>query len=536
MYLLNTKKHPSHFLFFVNSIKSIIYIYNTKLEKITMYHSASFGSTQINVQEIKGGNNPSDKLIVSNLEEALKEKNDFLTVVDVIASTTKVQGFFNQENEDSGLTTSYLNIYLNAKVFLEAKSNNKYEVSFKNPILKILKDNCPTIEIILRNLMYEEDDAIVINFLNWLSVIAYKDTHQDIIWLFKGLDYENGLEGQGAGKGVIRTLFSKMFSKLIGEVSNGNYDSNFNSRLAHKKIVIFDEVDFKKLQYNTLKDISGNPNLSIENKGKESLVIQNVSSWILFTNESDLRGKVSMDDRRMVICCPNPETGSLKRLQIIPNFNSDYKSFENKLLSEIDNFIHVLALVPGKVKNPIELRTKAHKDLWNVKATLLDIKEFIDIFLINTKQELFIEFLKELVSIGEMDRKEYMILKYHFEHSFYYHEIFVNIFAICKEHNLVNITKSTKPFSKLQDLKSKIIRKGYEVFEINTGKGESRIVHKNSYKKVIPMPNGKGNQTLGSEQNKAYKKRMIAFLKYNIENRSNENTNLPSNNEDNIPF
>lgn len=533
MIYLDKEIYPSDIEFYVNSIKNIIYIYNKKANKIKMYYSSDFPSTMVDIIEVDKDFNEKKKTL--SLDEVLKEKNDFIQSVNVIASTTKKQGAFSEIDNDSFLKSNYLNIYLNAKTFIQAKNKNLFVVSSKNPLHKILKDNCPTINMLLRNLFYNETDDVLVNFLNWLSFVAFKDENQDIIFLFKGLDKANGLEGQGAGKGILRTLMNRMFSQLIGEVSNSNYNTNFNSRLAHKKIVVFDEVDFKKLDLATLKDISGNPQISIENKGKEALTIQNVSSWLLFTNESDLWKKLPIDDRRVFIICPNPHNGSLKRDIIDIHFNGDYKSFENKLLSEINNFINVLALLPGKVKTPIELRTNAHTNFWNIKATLIDIDNYLDIFLIKKQQTIFIEFLKELVSIGSLDRARFHILSYHLEQSFYYHEIFVELYKICKEHNLMGITRSSPILRDITHAKSRMLTKGFELVDIKTKfkdkEGQQvRIVHKNCYKRIILTPS-KDTQAFDSEANKSYRKRIIAFLKNNIKNNIKNKDK-----EDNVPF
>lgn len=39
---------------------------------------------------------------------------------------------------------------------------------------------------------------MIINFINWLNVVSFKDTNQDIIFSFIGTNEQN--QGQGRGK------------------------------------------------------------------------------------------------------------------------------------------------------------------------------------------------------------------------------------------------------------------------------------------------------------------------------------------------
>ena len=188
------------------------------------------------------------------------------------------------------------------KTFLERKNLNKYK---NQNLIDLLDKEIPTINILLRNLFHNENDRMIENFINWLNVVSFKDTNQDIIFGFIGTNEID--QGQGRGKGVLIQLLNKVFSGLVVSISNTNYEKNFNSSLMNKKIVVFDEVDFKRLNYSHIKDITGNKIFSVEFKGKEPIESKNVSSWLCFSNEHDLHNKITIDDRRFFIIRPNPK-------------------------------------------------------------------------------------------------------------------------------------------------------------------------------------------------------------------------------------
>ena len=363
--------------YFLNPNSSILYIYNVEHNKVHFIYSNDFKAHSLMVIE-KTKNREIRKSM--NIRDIIREDNNFIEVVKVIASTTKVEGNFSELDEDTGIAANYLNIYLNARTFQDAAANNHYSITCEENLIELLEDETPAIYKLLKNLFHNEKDEVLINFLNYLNVISFTDNKQDIMYLFKGTSEEK--QGQGAGKGVFRDLLSKMFSGLVCSVSNESYNNGFNAELLNKKIVIFDELDFKSLKYEKLKDITGNSTLRIENKGKDAIIVKNVSSWLLFTNLSDMLAKILADDRRTFIIHPNPVNGSLKKDVIDPCYGGDFSHFEYCLFSEIENFIHIISLATGKVRTPLELRTEAHKSYFsssNYKLT--DINKFNDIFL-----------------------------------------------------------------------------------------------------------------------------------------------------------
>lgn len=485
MYVLQDKK--DYIKYFINTNNSVLYVYNTKSNVINMIYSNKFSAQKLKVIKI---DKDKETYKEENLKNILKEDNDFIETVEVIASTNQEAGFFSKYNKDTDITTNYLNIYLNSTKFLQAKNHNKYKIDKDNSLISLLKKETPALYMLLKNLFYNENDIVLINFLNWLNVVAFKNERQDIIWLFKGTNEEE--QGQGAGKGVLRDLFAYMFNGLIASVSNETYNDKFNSELLNKKIVFFDELNLKTLKYDKLKDITGNTLLRIENKGKDAIVVENVGSWLLFTNEYDLHNKIKSDDRRTFIITPNPKNGSLKKL-IQQNY-TDFKSFENKAKSELDNFIHIIALTPGKVKTPLELQTQAHRAYFNVQKTLVDINSITDIFYKTDKKNIFIDFLKDLQLQGEIDKDRYNNIKYFLEHNFYYHSVFSVVFNVCKTYKIAGIKQNDTEQATIKIIKDNLLNNGYELYNLDTSFSLFGQKHKIRHKGCIRLNKDKKHQ------------------------------------------
>ena len=461
MYKLKNK--DTNIKYYMNTNNSVLYIYNIKKNRIDYIYSNDFSANKL---EVIFENDKKFEEKKEDIKSILRSENDFIQVVKVIASTTKEQGYFKEYDTNTNIETHYLNIYLNSILFIESKKNNKYKIDDNNNLFSIFEKECNTIYLLLKNLFYKESDLVLSNFLNWLSYAAFNDNRQDIIFLFKGKSEEE--QGQGSGKGVLRELLDNMFNGLVCSVSNETYNDKFNSELLNKKIVIFDEVNFKTLKYDKLKDITGNSKLRVENKGKDAIVVDNVSSWLLFKNLPSLENKIKIDDRRTFIIEPNPKNGSLKNDIIDKLFSKDFNSFRNKLFSEIDNFIHILGLLPGKPKSPLEIQTQAHFEYFNVKKTLIDIGNIEDIFLNKNKKIIFIDFLKELELLGDISKSKYINIKYFLEHNFYYQNVFEVIFDICQSHKIAGIKNNDSERHIIKNIKDILLSKDYEFYTIET--------------------------------------------------------------------
>ena len=488
--------------YFLNENSTILYIYNKEQEKINQIYSSEFKAHSLEVVEIKRKNEVRKMM---NLQEIINEENDFITTAKVIASTTKAGGNFSEVDEETKITTRYLNVYLNAKSFQEASAHNYYSITCEENLIELLENKTPTIHMLLRNLFHNESDEVIINFLNYLNVISFTDNKQDIIWLFKGTSEEK--QGQGAGKGVFRELLSKMFSGLVCSVSNDSYNEKFNAELLNKKVVIYDEANLKALKYEKLKDITGNKTIRIENKGKDAIIVKNVSSWIIFTNQWDLRNKIMANDRRTFIIHSNPENGSLKKEVIDRYYDKDYAYFEHCLFSEIEYFIHIISLASGRVKTPLELRTNAHKAYFSAdNYRLNDIKKFKDIFLNKNSKRKFIEFLEELRTFGNINETLYEKLVYALNAEFYFQETFEEVFRICQNYRIGNVKQYDKSRVVIKILKDELIKQEYETFNLDTSfiyqKVKRRIKHNGC---IRPKDTTK-------EQQKEINKKMKSFF------------------------
>lgn len=473
-----TLQHPDENIrYFINANSSILYIYNIEQNKVIQIRATDFKATSLNVIEHLKSKNVQRKM---DIHEIINGKNDFVKVVKVIASTTKQEGNFSEVDEDTQITTDYLNVYLNARTFNDADANNKYSITCEENLIELLEDETPAIHKLLKNLFHSENDEVLINFLNYLNVIGFTDKRQDVMFLFKGTTKDK--EGQGAGKGVLKELLSLMFSGLVCAVSNESYKNDFNIELLNKKIVIFDELDFKSLKYAKLKDITGSETIRVESKGKDALVVPNVGSWLLFTNENDLRDKIGANDRRTFIIHPNPINDSLKRDVIEPHYDGDFKYFQECMLSEIENFIHIICLAPGKVRTPLELRTEAHKSYFSdSRYSIVDINDFNDIFIRVKSKKKFIEFLEELENHGDISTKRLERMKFYLNANFFLQEILEEIFTICQKYLIGGINNRDKSRVVIKALKDNLTHNGYHKYNLDTSftykKEKQRLKH-----------------------------------------------------------
>lgn len=427
------------FEYYVNTINTIAFAYNISAKKITRIYKSDWASIKMDViKEDKKGEVKSQDM---DWDSIIKEDNDIFTVIKPIASTMKPAGYFREFVPTIGVYQQYLNEYLNGEAFTNAKAQQLLDI---NPI-EILETECPNITILLRNLFFNESNEILQNFLNWLANIAYKDDRQDIFWLFKGTDEDN--QGQGAGKGVFRDLMRDLFSGLVVSVNNQSYKNNFNSPLMNMKLVIFDEVNFKSLSYEIVKDMTGSTILPIENKGKEIIMTDNVASWLFFTNEYDLLKKIIATDRRCFLIHPNPINDSLSK--IVPNIEVFVKEIRN----ELQNFIKVLAHCELNVIRPDQLRTAAHKEYFTNQqySQIADIKAISKFFTNLHDRESYFDFLKQLEKIdGNVD---YSMQRFFIENEFIYYAPFLEIFDVCRTHKIASINNcsSQKAWKELRE-------------------------------------------------------------------------------------
>ena len=200
--------------YFLNANHTVFYIYNTARNKVELIYSNNYKAKKLSVIEKTKNKDIRKKM---NIQDIIREDNNFIETVQVIASTTQEEGYFTEFDEDTEIETSYLNIYLDARTFQNAATNNHYIIEQYINLVELLKEEAPTIYRLLKNLFHNESDEVLINFLNYLNVISFTDRRQDVMFLFKGTTKDK--EGQGAGKGVLRDLLIKIFSGLVCSVS-----------------------------------------------------------------------------------------------------------------------------------------------------------------------------------------------------------------------------------------------------------------------------------------------------------------------------
>ncbi len=443
----------ANFKYYVNTTRTIVFAFNLSDKKIARVYKSDWASIKMAV--IKEDKKGEPQTLSMDWESIIKEDNDIFAVIKPIASTMKPAGYFSELVPTIGLHQDYLNEYLNGEAFTNAKEHQFLDV---NPI-EMLETECPNITILLHNLFFNESNEVLQNFLNWLANIAYKDVRQDIFWLFKGTDEDN--QGQGAGKGVFRDLMSDLFSGLVVSVNNQSYKNNFNSQLMNMKLIIFDEVNFKSLNYEVVKDMTGSTLMPIEFKGKEVVMTENVASWLFFTNEYDLLSKINATDRRCFLIHPNPTNDSLSK--IVPNIEAFVKEIRN----ELQSFIKVLAHCELNVIKPNKLRTAAHTEYFTNQqySQIADIKAISKLFTNQFDRESYFDFLKQLEKIdGNVD---YSMQRFFIENEFIYYTPFLEIFDVCRTHKIASINNTTSPQKAWKELREDLHKAKYEDYMLD---------------------------------------------------------------------
>lgn len=449
--MIISAQDTNNFAYYTNTTKAIIYAHNKLLNTMTRIYKSDWASYTMEVIKIT---KQGEIRLTLDWETIMKEDNDIFTVIKPIASTTKQAGYFEEYIPEVGLYQKCLNEYLNSAKFIEALENSNPD----NDPIELLEKTCPNIYLLLDNLFYNESKEVLQNFLNWLHIVAYKNRRQDIFWLFKGTNEDK--QGQGAGKGVFRDIMSKLLSGLVVSVNNQSYKSNFNSKLMNMKLIIFDEVDMKKLDYEVVKDMTGSSSMPIEFKGKDIVMTENVSSWLFFTNMYDLFEKINITDRRCFLIHPNPLNDSLSKRV------NNMEQFIKNLYSELDNFITVLAHCNGKVLKPNELQTYAHNQYFSNKA-LSSISDIPSISKVFTKQSIKLSYVSFLEDLEKIDTISYKEQVFFIENKFLSYKTFLEIYNLCLDHSLAGINKQISPEKAWKNLKEDLLKNHYEEYKLD---------------------------------------------------------------------
>jgi len=366
--------------YYINENETNFYKYNNQKNELKIINKSEFDTTTFEVKVITKKEEYKKEL---TLKQILKEDNDFIKKIKIVVKTNEHVGYYIKK--ELGMSRHFFNIFLNNKKFIESINNNKYEKYYndrkkeKNDyklIYNLLKKECKNLSLLIDNLFYYENEMVKVNFLKWLYNVVYEDKFQDIIFIFFG---KNDIQqGQGAGKGVLIQILDELLSNLISTIDNSNYKDRFNTSYYNKKLVIFDEVDFKKLDYNYIKNITGTPLLNIEFKGKDKIQIDNTISLLMFSNEYELNNNINIEDRRSFLIYPNPDNHSLLKLvKRKRKYKGDIDLFIKDIIkNELENFTHILYLLKYfKLLKPIELITESKKIYFHNKSKIKEIKE-----------------------------------------------------------------------------------------------------------------------------------------------------------------
>jgi len=430
-------KKTEDILHIINTNQTILYIYDIPNMEIETITRDKWGAFSIEVLEKDKKDN--EKIITAPLEEIIKD-NDFIITCEIIASTLKQNGFFTTKKNH--ILRNHFNQFLGSEIFLNSIQKPKYNED--SNIIKLIEEETPTFNKLLKNLFFNEKEEVILNFISWLRIVSFEDKNQDVIWNFFGTNEEE--QGQGAGKGVLITLLSKMFSGLVSSVSNTTYQNNFNSNLMNKKIIVFDEVEYQYLKYETIKDITGNPIYRIEFKGKEPIESKNVSSWLMFSNKCDLKNKIQSDDRRTFLIRPNPKNGSLKRI-INKYYDGNFKQFQETLFNEIENIIHIISISSNQVKTPLEMATQAHRDYFqqSKQVSILEINDLYKIMISEDFKNKIYEIFQEIINVEISYKNDIALIKKVIHNQFMNRRTFELLFSILKENNYIKHNQKLNP-------------------------------------------------------------------------------------------
>ena len=454
--LVNTDPNMGYYL---NTNKTMLYCHMKNTDLLGRFYSDKWSSQTFNIIEVNEKTGVEEEKTL-DIKSIVNADNDFIDVVQTISSTIKPKAFFEEDNI-FGFREKFFNEFLGSDVFLNARINNKFKKS--DNIVDLLKKKTPAFFTIIRNLFYQEHDDVIRNFMAWLNVAAFEDRHQDVIWCFFGTT--ESMQGQGAGKGVLMDFLTKLYSGLTITVTNSTYDNDFNGEMLNKKIVVFDEVSMKNLDWGRVKDATGRATLRVEFKGRDAITASNVASWLLFTNEWELTREISIRDRRAFLIQPNPTNESL--IQIIRKKFLSFKKFSEQLQKETEDIVHIIERSGNKVQTPLQLKTKAYENYWSNKL-LVGIEDLKNYEKIVVEKKMTLKFIEISKSNGiQIDSKIVAILK----SGCINYRVFFVVFGILKDFGVVD--KCLKPMFAWERVKQISIQNKFTIEKIDMKKTKS---------------------------------------------------------------
>jgi hypothetical protein len=207
---------------------------------------------------------------------------------------------------------------------------------------------------------------------------------------------------------------------------------------------------------------------------------------MLFTNDHDLREKITFDDRRVFMIRPNPQNGSLLRDVIIPKYGNFY-NFSKKLDEETSDIIHIIASCKTELKSPLQLPTKAKVDYFSEKGcvTTFDLKETSRFFIDKSFNKKVLDILLKNSLMTESSKIKLLranVINY---------TLFKEFYAKLQQNGLTN--KSDNPLFAWERFKEKSLNNGFK---------SSRVDYKETKKfsryrdNIVISPSGMGRSKL----------------------------------------
>lgn len=104
----------------------------------------------------------------------------------------------------------------------------------------------------------------------------------------------------GTGKGTLKRVMESVWSEKY--VFGGSFDKfcKFNASLETTLLVILDERNITKAEYQTLKEWTGDKTSLIERKGVDAYSCQTYNRFLVFTNHYDVLDVTDRNDRRAI--------------------------------------------------------------------------------------------------------------------------------------------------------------------------------------------------------------------------------------------
>lgn len=170
--------------------------------------------------------------------------------------------------------------------FIIEKINNNDKLDFKNSLIyKHIKYMC------------NNDDVIYDYLINWLSfMFKYPGERQNVSIVIKSRE--------GMGKDLIFYDWLKniMGDRYILQTESNKAFCKFNGIMKNKILTIISETNIMdtKDKVELIKQYITNATINIENKGYDTIVMDNYSRFMFFTN-NDIPLKIDSNDRRFMI-------------------------------------------------------------------------------------------------------------------------------------------------------------------------------------------------------------------------------------------